>query len=556
MAQDQDDYQLSLADYLSILRRRMGLILGTFVAVFAVAVAVALLIPPVYQSTGTIMIESQQIPTDLVQATVTSYADERIEIIKQRVMTRENLLRIIDKYQLFKDRGITFTPSEQIDEMRELIEVRLVNANLREGRGSATIAFKVSFEHRRPDIAQRVANELVTLFLNENVKVRTERATQTTEFLTQEANKLKVELDTLETQIATYKQENSGALPQNTALGMNAIQRLESELRDTERDYRAAEEEVRSLDVDLAGAKAAVVTAQQLVLAQSGSPTAVAAATADANEVELEKSRALLARMANTYTDAHPDIRALKRRIAALEKAVADAANTPKPVQPEVKPLPGAAVAPTVAAAELVVAKIESRIVAAKSRMDLLRTQQGSVRARLGQAEGQLLKAPQVERGLAALMRDHESSKRKYEEIRAKQMSAQVAENLEGEQKAERFTLLEPPLAPDRPIKPNRKKMIALGFVLAGVAAAGLTMLLEMLHGTVRGADAVTAIVGQRPLVLVPYIAIAEEGRRRRQLLVRLVAAVLLLGVAGLAAIHFLYMPLDTVVFKLLLRLS
>lgn len=98
------DPSLSLFDYIGILRRRALLILVTFSGVFALAVAVALLAPPVYQSTGTILIESQQIPTDLVQATVTTFADERIETIKQRVMTRDNLLRTIAKHKLFEDR--------------------------------------------------------------------------------------------------------------------------------------------------------------------------------------------------------------------------------------------------------------------------------------------------------------------------------------------------------------------------------------------------------------------------------------------------------------------
>jgi polysaccharide chain length determinant protein (PEP-CTERM system associated) len=393
-----------------------------------------------------------------------------------------------------------------------------------------------------------VANELVTLFLSENVKVRSERATQTTEFLTQEANKLKAELDALETQIASYKQQNGAALPQNMTLSMNAIQRLEGELRDTERDYRAAEEEARYLEVELAGAKAAVTNAAALV--GGGSP----AATADTAEAELQKARALLARMATTYTDNHPDVRATKRRIEALEKALAEANNAPAASTPAA--VPGGSKSPTVAAAELVVAKVESRLVAARSRMQLLQTQQASLRGRLAQAEGQLLQAPQVERGLAALMRDHDGAKRKYEEIHAKQMTAQVAENLEGDQKAERFSLLEPPLTPDRPIKPDRKKMIALGFVLAGVAAAGLVMLLETLHGTVRGADAVAAITGHRPLVLVPYITIAQESAQRRKLLLRLLGAAVALFLVALLAVHFLYMPLDVLIVKVMLRLS
>ena len=546
MSQDED-YQLTLRDYLSILKRRALLIAVTFIGVAAVAIAVAMLMPPVYQSTGTIMIESQQIPTDLVQASVTSYADERIEVIKQRVMTRDNLLRIISKYDLFKDRSITFTPSEQVDEMRQLITVQLINANVRQGKGSATIAFKVSFEDRQPQIAQRVANELVTLFLNENVKVRTERATQTTEFLTQEANRLKTQLDQLEGQIATYKQQNNTVLPENIALSMNAIQRMETEMRDAEREYRSAEEEVRSLDIELAGAKAAVANAAANA---SGSPIA----GLNADEAELQKARSELARMANTYTDSHPDVRATKRRIEALEKSIAETAKLPRPsVLADGSPL---SASPTVAAAQMVVSKIEARRVSAQSRMQLMRAQQGELRARLADAEAQLVKAPQVERGLAALLRDREGAQRKYEEIRAKQMSAQLSENLEDEQRAERFSLLEPPLAPDRPIKPNRKKMIALGLVLAGVAAGGLTMLLEMLHGTVRGAEAVTAITGKRPLVLIPYITIAEENQRQRRYWKRLIIGAVVALVAALLAIHFFFMPLDTLVFKLLLRLS
>ena len=130
----QDDPQLTFADYIAILRRRSGLAIAGFVGTLALGVGVALLLPPVYQSTGVILVESQQIPTDLVQASVTSYADERIEVIKQRVMTRENLLRIIRKYNLSADAGPTVTPSDQIDQMRKSITVELLDANVRPER--------------------------------------------------------------------------------------------------------------------------------------------------------------------------------------------------------------------------------------------------------------------------------------------------------------------------------------------------------------------------------------------------------------------------------------
>lgn len=526
----QSDYQLSLRDYINIVRRRGVLVIAVFGSVFAFAVAVAIMMPPVYQSTGTIMVESQQIPTDLVQATVTSYADERIEIIKQRVMTRDNLFRIAKKYQLFADAGLSLTPSEAVDEMRSRIGVELVNANVQE-RQRATIAFKVSFEHRRPDLAQRVANELITLFLDENVKVRTERATQTTAFLTQEADKLRTDLDKLEGQIAAYKMQHGGALPDNMTITMNSLQRMESELRDTERDQRAAQDELRGLEIELASARAGVG-----VPASAGSQNA---------QQELVKARADLARVAAIYTENHPDVRALKRKIEGLEKTVAKEKSAGSGGSGEIN-----------SAADLQVARLESRVAFLRSQISLLDKQQAGLRGKIGQMESQMLQAPQVERGLADLLRDQETARRKYEEIRSKQMSAQVAENLEDEQKAERFTLLEPPLAPDVPIKPNRKKMIALGFFLAAACSAGVVILLETLNGRVRGVEAVAAIVGQRPMVTIPYITVAAELQQRRKMMVRVGIAVAVIVPLSLLAVHFLYMPLDMVLSKVLLRLS
>lgn len=125
-----EEYNLGFQDYLLILKRRALLLVSTFAGVFLVALAVALLYPPVYQSSGTIMVESQQISSELVQAAVTSFAEERIEVIKQRVMTRENLLRVVDKYKLFKDSRTRYTPSELVDEMRGRVAVTYVNASV------------------------------------------------------------------------------------------------------------------------------------------------------------------------------------------------------------------------------------------------------------------------------------------------------------------------------------------------------------------------------------------------------------------------------------------
>ncbi|MBK6005152.1 hypothetical protein JJB11_03530 [Ramlibacter ginsenosidimutans] len=518
-----DDYQLTLADYLTILRRRAWLIVGSFAVTLAVGVAISLLLPPTYLSSGLILIESQQIPTDLVQATVTSYADERIEVIKQRVMTRENLLRIIRKYNLFADAASTLTPSDQIDYMRKSIGVELVNASLRPDRaGPATIAFRLSFEHRRAEVAQSVANDLVTLFLAENVKVRTQRASQTTEFLTQEADKLKKELDGMEAAIAKYKQEHGAALPENVALGMAAMQRVESDLRQVERDQAAAEDELRSLEAERSWA---------------GTDTA-------ANAGELQKARAEVARLSATYTESHPDVKAARRRLSKLEQEAVDnargAASAPKPG----------------ASADPAVARIDARAATLRQRLKVLAAQRSSLRAQLGQMDVALVKSPQVEKDLAGLTRDYQSAQRKYEEIRAKQMTAQVAENLEDDQKAERFAVLEPPALPDKPVKPDRKKMLALSFLLALGVPAGAVGLMESMHGVVRGVGQISAITGLRPLVTIPIIPVAAERAQRRKIVLAVAGGGVLAAGIALVLVHFLVLPLDLVFMKALTRLG
>ena len=516
------EYEMSLNDYLAVIKRRALLLGLSFSVILGVSLVIAITIPPVYQSTGTILVESQQISSDLVAASNTTYADERIEIIRQRVMTREHLMRIVDKYNLFSNEGKSLTVSEKIDEMRRAISVSLVNAEVK-GRGLATIAFRLSFDHQRPDIANKVANELVTLFLDENIKQRTERASETTDFLTREADKLRVDLEKLENQLAAFKQENGNALPEHQELRMNMLSRTEAELKDVDRDYKTAQEELRFLDLEVSAASAGLTA-----------KTGASYSTADAPQ-DLGSLKAEYAQLLSLYKEAHPDVRALKRQIAALEESGAGGGGSMSPVSLEV-------------------ARVQAKIAATDARVVSLAAQRQALLARMESYERQILQTPQVERGLVTLMRDHDNARKKYEEIRTKQMSAQISENLEQENKAERFVLLEPPLMPEKPVKPNRKKIAALGFFLALAGSGGMVVFLETLSQRVRGADALTSVLGRRVLVSIPYIPTQTELSRRRRWLAILVVSAVVIITTSLVLLHLLYMPLDLLVFKALAR--
>lgn len=527
-------YEPGLKDYLGILRRRALPAGLAFALVFSVAAVVALLLPPTYRSTGTILVESQQIPDDLIRSTVTSFADERILVIKQRVMTQNNLRKIIDKYDLFAKQRESVPASEVMDMMRSRIGVELISADVVGGR-KTTIAFKVSYDDSKADVAYKVANELLTLFLDENVRTRTARATETTEFLTQESDKLRKNLDAVEEQIALYKQQHASALPEHLELHMSMLTRLESETKEVERAYKDAQAEARMLDIELTAAEAGK---------DVGNPSG-ANTPSPAQQLALMKTE--FTKLSATYSPNHPTLRALKRKIESLQKSLGE----PVGDQPEMLADPRDNA--------MTLAKTKARIEATEARMASLAQQLKTLRAQRSQFEAKILQTPQVERGMTSLLRDYENAKSKFEEVRSKQMSAQISESLEEGKKAERFALLEPPLMPDVPIEPNRGKIATMGFFLALAGSGGLVMALESMQQRIFGARALGALVGQPPLVAIPYIQTALErmprnrSRKRRLLIIAIIVALLGLATAA-AVVHFFVQPLDMVWIRFLAR--
>jgi uncharacterized protein involved in exopolysaccharide biosynthesis len=194
--------------YWELLKRRIFYFAIPFVLVAAAGVGLALLWPPTYLSEGKILVQSQQIPTELVRPTVTNAAQERIQVIEQRTMTRENLLAIIDKFQLFPDQRNLMSVTQLVEMMKKKASIASIAQPLAFSRRSEnpTIVFTVGFEDSNPATAAQVANELVTRILNEDLRDRTSRATDTTKFLNREMQRLQAENAAIEAKIAEAKQ--------------------------------------------------------------------------------------------------------------------------------------------------------------------------------------------------------------------------------------------------------------------------------------------------------------------------------------------------------------
>jgi protein tyrosine kinase modulator len=201
-------YLLRPGFYWELVKRRWILFVIPVVPILVIGLSIAALWPATYLSEGKILVQSQLIPTELVRPTVTNAAQERIQVIEQRVMTRENLIAIADKFQLFPTQRPLMSPTQLVDAIKKNVKIEPFEDPLafkRVRSENPTIIFTVGFEYANPQAATQVANELVTRILSEDLRDRTSRATDTTQFLTKEVQRLQAENSAIEAKVAQAK---------------------------------------------------------------------------------------------------------------------------------------------------------------------------------------------------------------------------------------------------------------------------------------------------------------------------------------------------------------
>src|SRR6266851_3193952 len=319
MNMEMEEETKDLREYLSAFRRRKIQILATVAILFLIAVAVAALLPSVYRSTATILIEQQEMPSDLVRSTISSYADQRIQVISQQVMTRANLMRIVEKYDLYPSYRANKTSEELLQRLSKDIKLDILKADVIDQRSgaktTATIAFSLSYEGETPTVAQKVANELVTLFLSENLKSRQQKTAETSTFLGDEATKLSEHVSETEAKLAAFKARNTGRLPELMQLNLQLRDRADNETKELDRQISSLEERKFYLEGQLAQMKP-----NSPLISASGERILD-------SEERLKTLKAQQASLSGVYSSNHPDIVKMRREIEALQKETGGGAD-------------------------------------------------------------------------------------------------------------------------------------------------------------------------------------------------------------------------------------
>jgi succinoglycan biosynthesis transport protein ExoP len=574
------DITFTSMDVRAAVGRRLPTSATAALFLIAITVALALGLPSYFKSRAVILIEAQEMPQDLVRSLVTSFTDQRIQIITQRVLTNSNLTQIIEKYDLYGDQRRSKPLEVVLENMRKDISIAPISADVTDPKAGrttqTTIAFELAYESRSPELAQRVANEVVSLFLSENLRQRNETTRETLTFLTSESEKLREQVGDLEQKLATFKEENVEQLPELNNLNIEMMNRTDNDIRSLDTQIRSLEQQKVYLESELAQQKPNVAmfsqtgerilgAADRLKVLESeliplsgrygpNHPDVVAKrkeieslrasvsddGSSDEMALKLKQARAELRQLTKKYSADHPDVKSLKREVAGLEAQLANQSG----VLAEKR---AAEVPDNPAYVEL-----RARLDGTESDLRGLRSQQGALRAKISSLEARIARSPEVERKYRGLTRDLESAQLKYQEIMAKRQEAEVSTNLESERKGERFTLIEPPVTPEEPSKPNRIAIGLLGGLLSIATGVGLGVLLENFDGRIYGRSGVLRVLGVPPLAIIPGIQTEHSQTTiRRTRLAYIAVGLAILIVAGVL-VHFFFRPLDVVFYQIL----
>lgn len=555
-------------DYLTVLRRRRWYFLVPAVVLAVASVLLALLLPAVYRSEGKILIEQPNIPAELVASTVTSYAAERLQVIEQRVTTSDTLIRLINKYNLYPNERQYQPMSKLVERMRESSGLTLISASgpVRSAvAGPTTIAFSVFFDYGHPQVAQRVANELVSLYLSENIRGRQDRAAETTAFLAAEAQRLDRQINESEAQFAILKQRHAGSLPGQMESTRQAMARTEADLRALDQRAETIKQGLVFLQAQLAqvdpyqaGADGGLTLSERLRDLRSelvmlsarykpGHPTlvqlreeaaALEKAVGGGSDVagllaQRQRLQTELALAKQQHTESHPDVIEIEGALETLDEQIAQAQQQNVAVREGMPP------------DNLAYLQLAAQVENANTELEGIAEERERLKASLAEQAARIEQAPEVEREYQRLARAHEMAVQERRAIAEKLLTAQLGETLETERKGERFTLIEPPSAPSEPIKPQRGVILTLGLLFSLGAGVAAVVLAEAMDTAVHGPMQLAGLTGFAPLATIPYIETRSEGHRRWQR--RIGIAVGSVGaLAGvIVAVHLYVSPLD-----------
>ena len=469
--------ELTVQDYVAILKRWYWLILLCALVCFGVAFGITYEIAPRYMSQTLVLIEQQQVPTDYVTPILTEDLGERLASLREQILSRSRLEPIIQRFNLFASGGGTM--DARVAETQKAIQVKPVNAGARAG-------FFITFEYPDPRTAQQVCGEITSLFVSENLAARQESAEGTTEFLKQQLDDAKKNLDDQDAKLAAFEGKYLGRLPDQEKSNESTLQALSTQLDAATQSLDRLQENQTFIESNIAELRRET--------RESGSGGLI---SVDERLKELRDLQEQKKSLDALYTPDYPDVQAVDRKIAQLQAEIAKSpsrTSSGKTASSKV----------TIDPPQLQQAKAQLRAV--QLAIASTKEEQSKIKAQIDQYEQRIESSPIVEEQYKQVTRDHDIAQEFYNSLLKKMDESSMAVALEHRQEGEQFRVMDPPNLPDAPSYPNRMKFAGAGLVGGLVLAFMLVALLEYRDVTLRSELDVWAFTKLPTLAILSHI--------------------------------------------------
>ena len=503
---------------LRALRKSWWMLMLPLFVIGSLAAVIAKALPNVYYAQSTIVILKQRIPESYVRSTVTVSLSERLQTTREHVLSRPQLEQLIMKFDLFPVLRKRVPMEALVVWLRRGIRVQLVKAD----------TFVVGYAGYDPASVQKIAEHLATVFIRESFRERETLADNTSQFLEKELNEARERLLVHERAVEDYRRRYAGQLPSQLEANLRILQntavQLQAVVETLNRDRDRREQLARDLALATAQADAgSEPTAAESAPPPEGLPMSVTLPVGPP-VAQLRAARANREKLLLRLTPEHPDIQALDRVIAGLEKAVAG-----QPVATDGKParVPPGRVAELREVLRALDDQIAGRQVVEKKLRDTVAIYQGRVES-----------VPEREAEWVRLTRDYNTLQGVYAGLLAKREESRIAANLERQQVGEQFRIVEQPVVPSRPASPNRPSIVLGGLAIGFAIGMALLVVRELRDRGFRAEEEIAVALKLPVIGLVPVILTNADRRRLRRRRLFWSAAALVLC-AGLAAMRF-----------------
>ena len=473
--------ELTMQDYVGILKRRFWLILTSAILLLGVGIGLSHILPPQYVSQTLVLIEQQKVPENYVKPVVTEDLGGRLASMKEQILSRSRLEPIITKFNLFA--GSNNTMDDRIDQTRKAIQITPI---LSSQASHGMPGFFITFKAQDARIAQQVCGEITSLFVSENLNAREQSAEGTTDFLKQQLADSKRNLDEQDAKLAVFQQKYFGKLPEQEPSNTNTLQALTTQLDAVTQSLGRMQENETFLQA---------MISQQTHELQGLEPGS--GISADERQKELKTLIAHKQELEALYTPDHPDLLAISRRIADLRAEIAHASA---------EPAPKAALAPVTRTDPPQLLQLKAQLRGVQQSMAAAKQEQTRLQQKIRTYESRIESSPLVEQEYKQVTRDHDTALQFYNSLLTKMNESSMATALEQRQQGEQFRVMDAPNLPDAPTFPNPFVFAGGGFTVGLFLGLLIAALLEYRDISLRNERDIWAFTKLPTLGIISHI--------------------------------------------------